>query len=243
MLHRLSTDTLNWIIIAGVILFIIEIAFFHGGMIFTAVITGFLIYLGRKNYSHLWGKVFFWIGVIGFVLSVLNMMAVRFWVIVGIILFVIDYAKSNKGLKQIQPVIDVNINKNRESIVRTKPLFNYKLYGSQSTKNNVYEWNDINIHGGIGDREIDLTLTVLPHDTAVISIRHLIGNIIICVPYDVEISIHHSSVFGRAHILGKHHLNMMNQTLSYETEHYAETYQRVKIITSIFSGDIEVRRK
>jgi len=76
----------------------------------------------------------------------------------------------------------------------------------------------------------------------VISIRHIMGKIEIYVPYEVEVSIHHSSVFGRAHIFSQHHWELMNKSLFYQTENYDTSYPRVKIITSIFSGDIEVKR-
>ena len=64
MFKRLSTDTINWIIIIGVILFVIEIAFFHGGIIGTAIFTGFLIYIGWKDYSTLFVKISFWVGLV-----------------------------------------------------------------------------------------------------------------------------------------------------------------------------------
>ena len=101
------------------------------------------------------------------------------------------------------------------------------------TEETAYEWQDINIHGGIGDRIIDLSNTVLPEDTAVISIRHLVGNIVIYVPYEVEIMIHHSAIFGRSYILNEYIHNLMNQIISYKTKNYDTTYPRVKIITSI----------
>ncbi|MGY0693315.1 cell wall-active antibiotics response protein LiaF [Virgibacillus sp. FSP13] len=242
MFHRLSTDTLNWIMIVGVILFIVEIAFFHGGMIFSALFFSFLIYIGWKNFFRLWGKCFFWIGVIGLVFSVLNMLAVRFLLIAGIILFILDYSKSKKESERIVPSISGQHASNPEALIQLEPLFDHRAFGDQKTAEHAYYWNDINIHGAFGDRVIDLSNTVLPDDTAVISIRHLVGNIEIYIPYEVEVSIHHSSIFGRAHILGEHHWHLMNQTLSYKTESYDTTYPRVKIITSLLSGDIEVKR-
>ncbi|GGB36130.1 hypothetical protein F3157_03615 [Virgibacillus dakarensis] len=242
MFHRLSTDTLNWIMIIGVILFIIEIVFFHGGMIFSALVCGLFIYIGWKKFYHIWGKFIFWIGIIGLVISVLNMLAVRFLLVAGIALFIIDYAKSKKDKDQVIPSISTQNNPNTEALIRVAPLFNHRVFGDQKTAENAYYWRDINIHGAFGDRVIDLSNTVLPDDTAIISIRHLVGNIEIYIPYEVEVSIHHSSIFGRAHILGEHHWNLMNQTLSYQTEGYDSAYPRVKIITSLLSGDIEVRR-
>ncbi|MBO1004279.1 cell wall-active antibiotics response protein LiaF [Pseudogracilibacillus auburnensis] len=243
MLKRLSTDTINWILIIGVILFIIEIAFFHGGMIGTAAFTGFLAYIGWKNYHTLWGKVMFWIGFISFVFAILNMIAVRFLIVIFLILLLVDYAKSRNENEKVEPSAYVEKQPPfDEPMIQMNPLFRQILYGNQHTENSAYEWQDINIHGGIGDRVIDLSNTVLPDDTAVISIRHFIGNIIIYVPYETELMIHHSAVFGRAYIFNKNHYNLMNQNISYKTQYYDTTHSRIKIITSLISGNIEVKR-
>lgn len=244
MIRRISTNTLNWIVIIGVILFIIEIAFFHGRVLWAAAFFGFLFYIGRKTYTELWGKVFFWIGLIGLIISILNMIAVRFLIIVFIVLLLIDYTRSKREIDQIRPVIyiDTDGGKQEEPLIKTAPFFKQLFYGHQQTKDQAYEWHDINIHGGIGDRIINLNNTVLPKDTAVISIRHLVGNIIIYVPYEVEFMIHHSAVFGRAYILNEHTEHLMNHVLSYKTEKYDVSVPRVKIITSIISGNVEVKR-
>lgn len=242
MFQRLSTDTLNWILIIGVILFFIEIAFFHGGMIVSAVFSGFFIYFGWKNFTHLWGKIFFWLGLISLVFSILNMLAVRFLIIAAIVLFLVNYSKSKKEAELINPALPGPQEEHEQPIVQKKPLFDHKIFGDQHTTETAYQWRDVNIHGVFGDRVIDLSNTVLPNDTAVISIRHLVGDITIYVPYEVEVSIHHSSVFGRVHILGNHHWKLMNQSLFYQTEQYDTAVSRVKIITSQLSGDIEVKR-
>lgn len=242
MFRRLKTDTLNWIMITGVILFIVEIAFFHGGMIFSALFFGLFIYFGWKNYYRTYGKFCFWIGVIGLGFSVFNMLAVRFLIIAGIILFIMDYSRSKKDPERIFPDITCKEQQSHEEVVRIEPIFDRCLFGDQKTMDDAYQWHDINIHGIYGDRVIDLSNTVLPNDTAIISIRHLAGNIEIYVPYEVEVTIHHSSLFGRAHIFGHHNWNLINQTLSYQTVNYGTSYPRVKIITSLLSGDIEVKR-
>lgn len=229
--------------IIGVILFVVEIVFFHGGMIISALFSGFFIYIGWKNFTKLWGKIFFWIGAISLLFSVLNMLAVRFLVVVAIVLFVLNYMKKNQEAEKIpvdlishQEIID-------DPVVEKKPLFDHKMFDDQATDDVAYQWRDVNIHGGFGDRIIDLSNTVLPNDTSVISIRHFIGNIEIFIPYEVEVSIHHSSIFGRVHIFGKHHTQLMNQSLYYQTSNYDTTnLPRVKIITSVVSGDIEVKR-
>ncbi|KHE69404.1 cell wall-active antibiotics response protein LiaF [Halobacillus sp. BBL2006] len=239
MLKRLSTDTINTLLIIGVILLIVEIAFFNGGLIFSVLFSSFLIYLGWKKYPVLWRKICFWIGVISLVLTVLSMIAVRFLIIAAIILFIRNYFKSRKDPIQIKPEI---IDYYEEVPNQQEPVLRQKFFGDQSTPDHSYQWQDINIHGGFGDRVIDLSQTVLPHDEAVISIRHLVGNLIIYVPYEVDVSIHHSAVIGRANIFQYQKSQVLNQIVSYRTPDYDTKKPRVKIITSLLSGDIEVKR-
>ncbi|HLR03653.1 MAG TPA: cell wall-active antibiotics response protein LiaF [Virgibacillus sp.] len=243
MFRGLSTDTLNWIIIIGVILFIVEIAFFHGGMIVSALLCAVLIYVGWKNYTQLWGKIIFWLGIVGLILSILNMLAVRFLIVAAIVLFLMNYYKSKQEKEDVAPDLQGDGKVITDPVVNVEPLFTHKIFGDQKTDGMAYQWRDVNIHGVFGDRVIDLSNTVLPDDTAIISIRHIIGDIEIYIPYEVEVSIHHSSIFGRAHIFGEHHWNLFNQTFHYQTLDYDQTKRpRIKIITSLFSGNIEVRR-
>lgn len=240
MFKRLSTDYFNWILIIGVILFIFEIAFFYGGTIIPALFSALFMYIGWRYFNRLWGKILFWISLVSLVFAVLNLLAVRFLIIAAIVLFVMNYSKSKKHAKQYEPILPGS--EIKETLIEIEPLFKPAIFDDQITDDTAYQWKDINIHGVFGDRVIDLSNTVLPNDTAVISIRHLVGNIEIYVPYEVEVSIHHSSIFGRGHILGTHHLQLMNKTLFYQTANYDMSKQRVKIITSLFSGDIEVKR-
>ncbi|WP_042222596.1 cell wall-active antibiotics response protein LiaF [Oceanobacillus manasiensis] len=242
MLKRFSTDTLNWILIIGGILLIFEIVFFFGGTIVPAIFAALVVYFGWRKFYHLWGKIAFWIGAVILVLSILNLMAVRFLLVALIVLFIINFSKTKKEPTLLAPDSSTNRTGNEETVNRIEPLFTHRLFGDQDTSEMAYKWRDINIHGGFGDRLVDLSNTVLPNDTAVISIRHMIGNIQIYVPYEVEVSIHHSSVFGRAHVFGETDRKLMNQSLIYQTAHYDTKLPRVKIITSIFSGDIEVVR-
>ncbi|WP_249871235.1 cell wall-active antibiotics response protein LiaF [Oceanobacillus saliphilus] len=241
MFKRLSTDYFNWILIIGVILFIFEIAFFYGGTIIPALFSALFMYIGWKYFNKLWGKILFWISLVSLVFAILNLMAVRFLIIAAVVLFIIHYSKAKKEAEYDEPILPSGEIR-EETLIEITPLFDQNYFGDQVTEDTAYQWKDVNINGIFGDRIIDLSNTVLPNDTAVISIRHFIGNIEIYVPYEVEVSIHHSSIFGRAHILGKHEGKLMNRSLFYQTEKYDKAYPRVKIITSLLSGDIEVKR-
>lgn len=242
MFHRLSTSTLNWIMIIGVILFLAEVFFFKAGLIFVAALFGIMLYWGWKRYRKMRGKVIFWLGAAGLAFSIFNMLAVRLLIIAGIVLFLMDYRHASRKKAYIAP----HANKNEgqaESLLQVEPLFDSRLFGEEQTDDRPYQWHDINLHSLYGDKIIDLSNTVLPGDTAVIAIRQLIGNIEIHIPYEVEVSIHHHSVFGRAHIFGVYHGNLMNKSLHYETAGYQKAASKVKIITSLVSGDIEVKRR
>lgn len=131
------------------------------------------------------------------------MLAVRFLVVVFIVLFLLDYSK-NKNSTYLLPAHSQEAPIDQDEVlVGLHPLFKSILHGKQTTDSSAYEWRDIHIFSGIGDKVIDLSNTILTDDTAVISIRHGIGNIVIYIPYDTEFMIHHSAVFGRAYILNK----------------------------------------
>ncbi|MFQ3545270.1 cell wall-active antibiotics response protein LiaF [Halobacillus rhizosphaerae] len=239
MFKNISTDTINSILIIGVILLVVEVVFFNGGLIFSMLFSGLFIYIGWKRYYKLWGKIFFWIGTLSLVFTVLSMIAVRFIIIAIIVIFVRNYYRSKKNPELIVPEIEVE---EFEFPSGGKLLFKQKFFGDQTTGEHSYQWRDINIHGGFGDRIIDLSNTVLPQDEAVISIRHLVGNLHIYVPYDVEVSIHHSALLGKAAIFQYKKVKIWNQSASYQTPGYLQNKPRVKIITSLLSGDIEVKR-
>lgn len=242
MFKRLSTDTVNTILIIGFILLLIEIAFFNGGLIFSVFFSGLLTYIGWKSYGRLWAKIFFWVGTISLMIAILNMIAVRFLLLAGIVLFFMNYYRSKNDPERITPqLFPEEESMDQEPLIKVDPLFRLKFFGDQKTSESVYQWRDINIHGGYGNRIIDLSNTVLP-DEAIISIRHFVGNIEIYIPYEVEVSILHSSIIGRANILGNEQVKLLNQSFLYQTENYERNKPRVKIITSILSGNIEVKR-
>lgn len=242
MFKRIPTRTFNWILMITIVILLFELMFFGGGFIFTGLFLGFLIYLGWKNYDSVVGKVLFWVGVVSLVLNVLSMYAIRFLFIALIILFFLQYRRSKNEPEYIKPrFTEAFVEQETETLTEIKPLFQHRFFGDMKTEDVPYQWRDVNIHGGFGDRVIDLSNTVIPEEV-VISIRHLIGNIHVYVPYDVEVSVHHSSMFGKLLIFQKHEMKLLNQSVVFRTDNFQQGKPRVKIVTSVFSGDIEVRR-
>lgn len=226
----------------GVILLIIEIVFFNKFLIFSVIIFGVMGYFGWRKFHQSIGKVFFWVGTVFLAFTIINMLAVRFIIIIGVVLILVEYYKSTKQpVKWQPPEYNQDVTDDSEPLLKMKPFMQQRFWGDQVTSESSYEWQDVNIQGMFGDRVLDLSNTVLPDDSF-ISIRHLIGNIEIYVPYEVEVSIHHNSLLGRANILGQYHMRLLNHQLSYQTTHYHSDKPRVKVITSLVSGNIEVKR-
>ncbi len=242
MMNKLQSDGISWIILISIIFILLEVSFYNGGVLFFLCFSGFCIYFGKKNYHRIFGKALFWFGLINLTINILNTAAFKFLLFGILILLIVRFADSKKNPKYVFPTIKDTFTQSSEPIMMKKSLLQNVWFGKKQTPEDVYEWNDINIQGGIGDTIIDLGNTVLPKGESVISIRNSIGNIEILVPYDLEVSIHHSVLVGSVGIFNQHEPRAINESLYYQTADYDTSSQKVKIITSMLVGDLEVKR-
>ncbi|MFT4413834.1 cell wall-active antibiotics response protein LiaF [Fredinandcohnia humi] len=243
MLNQMKADNLNFFILIAIILLIIEISFFNGGVLFSLIISAGCIYLGRKRMPRTSGKIFFWFGWIGLAITVLNMLTIKFLLLAVLVYLLIQFFQSKKNPNYIKPEINPATDRPvQEQLVRRKPLLQNLFFGRQGTPEYVYEWNDVNIQAGIGDTIIDLSYTVLPKGEPVVFIKNFIGNVQVFVPYEVDVHVNHSVIVGATTVFENHDPKTFNQNLHYQTEHYDQSEQRIKIITSIGVGNLEVKR-
>lgn len=236
-----NTDLINRIFLISLLLLAIEITIFNQGIIFAILLSSIAIYFGRKNRHKMFGKILFWFGTISLFMTIASMMMIKFLLIIALIFVIIQFAQSKQNPTLVKPEL-IEPTETESEVVKRQPFFRNLLFGEQKTPEQVYEWNDINIQTGIGDSIVDLSYTVLPKGEVVILIRKFIGNIQVLVPYDLDISLSHSVIHGSTIIFSHHEEQTFNQTLNYTTENYERAEQKVKIITSILLGDIEVKR-
>lgn len=238
-----KTDYISSIFLIGVLLLVVEITFFNRGVIFSSLLSIACIYFGRKKLERTIGKLLFWFGWVSLFFTIFAMMTVKFLLIAIILYFIIQYYQSKKSPSYLKPVLqERDTITEDDSKIKRQPLFENVLFGQQKTAEEVYEWNDVNIQNGIGDTTIDLSYTVLPKEEAVIFIRHFIGNVQIYVPYEVEVSVIHSVIAGSTTIFQHSESKIFNQTLFYKTPEYEHAGQKIKIVTSMIIGDLEVKR-
>ncbi|MBA2874390.1 cell wall-active antibiotics response protein LiaF [Thermaerobacillus caldiproteolyticus] len=242
MLRNQRTDWVSWAILIAITLFLAELLLFHGGAIFFLMITVGCMYIGRKRMPKMSGTALFWFGLISFVICLFHMVTFRLFLFLFFVYIVIQFAQSKRTPIRIQPIIQEQSSQTEEALFQRTPLLQNTFFGSQKTPEHVYEWNDIDIQVGIGDTIIDLSYTVLPKGEAVVVIRHLIGNIQILVPYEVEVSIHHSVIIGSLSVFQRSETKLFNETLHFQTAGYDKAERKVKILTSMIAGALEVKR-
>ncbi|MGG3800776.1 cell wall-active antibiotics response protein LiaF [Metabacillus fastidiosus] len=243
MFKKFKTDYINWFFLIGLAVLLLEVLFFNGGLIAAIVIAVGCIYYGRKWSGRTMGKALLWFGWIWLVITILNMMTFKYFLIAIILYFIIEYYQSKKNPNYIKPeIIEVEHSDSSEPLIKRRSLFENKFFSNQKTPDHVYEWNDVNIQVGVGNTIVDLSNTVLSKEEAVISIRHFIGNVQILVPYEVGVTVNHSVLIGSAKIFQQKESKLVNEAIIFQTPDYEESGHKVKIITSMLTGDLEVKR-
>lgn len=243
MLKKVKDDYISWLILLGSMVLMLEVFFFNRGLIFALSISAGMIYLGKRKARKKKGKILFWGGIVFFFASVFNMITFKFFLVAILIHFILQYGKSKRKPHIISPlVVEPQDSMQNEPILKSRPLLENVLFGQQKTPNDVFEWNDVNIQAGVGDTMIDLSYTVFPKGETVVFIRNVIGNIRILVPYDMEVSINHSVMIGSIDLLGFQDVKNFNQVYQLKTAGYEQAEQKVRILTSLIIGNLEVNR-
>lgn len=235
-----KTDLLSYILIIGFFIFILEISFFETGLIFSLLISGICLYYGKKKWDWFLGKVLFAIGALSIFFTIIGSFTFRFLLLASIVYFFILFTQSKQKPSYIRA--DIAAAKGVGLVKHDQKWFDNKFLGRQKTPDHSYTWDDVNIQTGIGDTIIDLSYTVLPKGEAVIFIRNVVGNIQVLVPYEVDISVKHSVLVGSTVIFEEEESKRWNQTFHFQTSGYEESTQKIKIITSVLVGSLEVKR-
>ena len=246
MFNKMKTEYMSWIFLIGIVLLLVELLY-DGGLLFSLAFSIGCMLIGKKYFSKVIGKILLIIGIITTLTTVFHMMVFRFFLMAILVYLLLIYYQSKKNPKWVKPILTEPKEQQKECVqerlLKMDCLLRNQWFGQQRTSDAVYEWNDINIQNGIGNIVIDLSQTILPKGDAIISIRSLVGNTQILVPYGVEVFIHHSVIAGRTRVFeNRLEDQFFNQVISYKTPGFDEAKQKVHITTAVIVGDLEVRR-
>jgi lia operon protein LiaF len=233
-MQRIDTNKITFWLFAFVLCIFVESMFFHNGSIVLVFIGAGFIFWGMKKRS----KLLFFIGIFFLVISLFTLWSLRLLIFTGLVYILIKLWKGVPSEEIMRPLKEFQ----RET---PNGIWKNKLFSVQTSPFSSYEWEDIHIQGVFGDLHIDVTETVLPKGTSIISVRQGIGKIRIDLPYEIPVRVHYTTLLGEAKLFGIRRKRLINESLhmkdSYETQ-LSDTTELI-ITLSTWFGDVEVTRK
>ncbi|WP_458462167.1 cell wall-active antibiotics response protein LiaF [Paenibacillus sp.] len=120
-----------------------------------------------------------------------------------------------------------------------KSAFIGDLYMGQE----VFSLKPMNISAFIGDTVIDLTKAQIPYGETKIVISSFIGDVKVFVPEDMDlgVTVTTNSFIGDMSLLNQKRGGFLSSAQA-ETTHYREASKKVRIIVSVFIGDVKVNK-
>ncbi|MGO4887326.1 cell wall-active antibiotics response protein LiaF [Anaerobacillus sp. MEB173] len=147
--------------------------------------------------------------------------------------------EKDRDEKVTDPRKEIEIEYESKKSVGT-PQIKSSLIGDLNLMGNRYELNDMNIWHGIGDVKIDLSKAIISQGETVLVVNGWIGDIDIYIPYDLDVSVNATVTIGDLEVLN-YKQGGLNRNITLSTKEYKQSSRRVKIILSLFIGDIDVR--
>lgn len=237
MKKYMSTNTLRWLLLIIGIGLVIELMMFVNP--FSVLFAAIAIYIGIKLRPSFWGTLLLVIGIFTAAGIIFKLKILKLAIILLLLsIFYRYYWKTKENPRVIK--VETTTQKEHETFVKKQPFIQNSFIGNKKFGDHVYEIEDINIQTGIGNTIIDLSMTMLPPGETVIVIRGLIGNIQLLVPYDVETSVNHSVLVGKMNVFSEKEEGF-NKNILYYSKNYGSGSRKVKVLTSIVVGDLEVR--
>ncbi len=229
-----QTNKLAFFLICFVFLIFIEATIFGNGNIILVLLGIGMMYFSLRKQS----KYMFWLGFIFLILAIFSMWSLRLF-LVAILVYSLYKLWKNEPISQVIKPFGKVYEETPNSIIQNK------LFSSQSTPFQAYEWQDVHVQSFYGDYVIDVTETVLPKGTSLISIRQSLGKVTIHVPYEIPVRIHYTTVIGEARILSRGVQRLWNQTVLVKDGYLDEVSHPAELLITVSTwiGDVEVIRK
>ncbi|MFP3917984.1 cell wall-active antibiotics response protein LiaF [Lysinibacillus telephonicus] len=227
-MNRFSTNQLTLITIVVLLIVFMELTIFNNGGAFLLIIGALSLYYSFSKKM----KSLFWTGCFFIFLAILTVWSLRL-LIVCVLIYILY-----KHITKEQKIVTIDTQSFETGTIRKN-----NLIGSSSTPLENYKWQDVNIQQFIGDITIDVTETILPAGTSVITVRQSIGKVTIILPYEVPFRLQYSTVLGEAKLLGNSSKRLLNEQLIYEDGNPDDVKRNLVIHVATWLGDVEVIRK
>lgn len=202
----------------------------------------FLHYIRKKKGKNT--NLLLWIGCVLIFISLINSYA--FWLILIFnVLFLalkgFEFADIDFSSLLFWRKKEIIMVTTKEPEVNPRAITKQKYFGSQMIGKHVFSWDDINLSVFAGDTIIDLGNTLLPKKQNIILFRKGFGRTRILVPQGISLEIQHVAFRGDLHVNEVIYSLNQEQVIIRE-EIYTESERKLKIISNVFVGDLEVIR-
>lgn len=233
-MNHLDTNKITFWGLLFLLLIFFESAFLgNGNIVFFLLGVGLLVYGMRKR-----SKSIFITGLVFFIIALLGLWSLRLLILAIVVYVLLNLWKGVPSEEILRPL---------QEFKRETPngIWKNKLFSVQTSPFSSYEWEDVHIQGFFGDLHIDVTETVLPKTTSLISVRQGIGKIKIEVPYDIPVRIHYTTFLGEIKLFGLERKRLINESLHMKDgyEYRSDDKAELIITLSTWFGDVEVTRK
>lgn len=187
------------------------------------------------------------IGVLATLLALFSSRLILAFLVVGFLLFIgenpevfqliRDVLTNKKEFNSQNDFVMVDFEQAKQAPAK---ISRNRWFGEDSeTEDDIYSWEDINFTKLIGNTVFDLGNTILPKENNIILVRKGIGKTKILVPEGVAISLNVSMLVGKVFI-GKEEIELKNETLHWYSNNYHTNTRKVKLISNVFLGEVEV---
>lgn len=230
----MKTNKIAFWALAFLLLIISESFLFGNGNFMLVLLGAGFIYFGLRRRS----KLLFIPGIAFIAIALFSIWSLRLFIVIVLLYMLIKLWKGVPADEIIRPLQQFQ----KET---ANGIWKNKLFSVQSSPFSSYEWEDVHIQGIFGDIHIDVTDTVLPKGTSLISVRQGIGKIKIELPYEIPVRIHYTTLFGEARLFETYQKRLLNEFLHMKEDYPvpSENTSELIITLSTWIGDVEVTRK
>lgn len=236
-MNKVSKESIfGWIILIFIVGLLLELLLNLGRLIPLGIGIYFVYHQLKNNKND--SAIF----MIGMALIVLTLFTTNIFIIAICAMVAYGfyyYVLSNKKPRTI--LVETIPPSEQERYFVKKPFFTNKFWSYNQETTEIYEWDDINIQCGFGETEVDLGMTVLPQGESTVIVRGFVGNITIYVPFDAEIIVNHSCGSGNIQVFDDKR-SVFNGTYIFKPTQESEYTKTIKIFTTLFIGNVEVKR-
>lgn len=226
-------------------IWLLTLGFFALGVSFgTLILQGYVIYalfvlvvfaIGYFIRHHLVGKVIMWLSLLVFV-ALLFEKITSYLALIAWALFVLFLVKSlmTKTQMRVQQLVITNHTSQKHAKIEKTSWFQAQL-----SQDSSYTFEDVHDTSMFGDTVINLTQTILSDNSPIIVLHKGFGDVRILVPLEIGVVLSSHTLYGNV-FFEQEDYHLRNAKLTMYSRNYATATKKLKIVTTVYIGNVEV---